>query len=219
MNQSHSAKLLGMTFESSQKWVEHIYGTGGLIPSLNQRLFFIRRLKNSIGPTALLKIAHGLFLSKLRYGLQLLGQVRWNSQDPLNKDLDAIQKCQNKLLRSLIGSNMSDHVSIKSMLVKFNILSVNQMNAQIKITEMWKSIHINEYPIKTNQIELQQNSTNTRARSSFLLQENKVSYKSEKTFLNDAIHIWNKCPGAIKECTTLRMAKNAIKAFVFSLPI
>ena len=35
VNQSHSAKLLVMTFESSQKWVEHIYGTGGLIPSLN----------------------------------------------------------------------------------------------------------------------------------------------------------------------------------------
>ena len=68
-------------------------------------IILIRRLKNSIGPSALLKIAHGLFLSKLRYGLQLLGQVRWNSQDPLNKDLDAIQKCQNKLLRSLNGSS------------------------------------------------------------------------------------------------------------------
>ena len=41
--QVNSAKLLGMTFESNQKWIDHIYGTGGLLPSLNQRLFFIRR--------------------------------------------------------------------------------------------------------------------------------------------------------------------------------
>ena len=41
VNQSSYAKLLGMTFEESQKWKEDIYGKGGLIASLNQRLFHI----------------------------------------------------------------------------------------------------------------------------------------------------------------------------------
>ena len=144
-----------MTFESSLKWSEHIYGTGGLISSLNQRLFFIRRLKNTIGQTALLKISHGLFLSKLRYGLQLLGCVRWSDSDPSNKELEDIQKCQNKLLRALNGSRISDQISNKSMLVKFKILSVNQMNAQIKLSEMWKSINIENYPLKTELLEMQ----------------------------------------------------------------
>ena len=90
-----------MTFESNQKRSEHVHGTGGLLSSLNQRLFFIRRLKNSIGHTDLLKISHGLFISKLRYGLQLLGCVRWKDLDPTNKDLEALQKSQNKLLRAL----------------------------------------------------------------------------------------------------------------------
>ena len=35
ITQVQSAKLLGMTFESNQKWAEHIYGTGGIVPSLS----------------------------------------------------------------------------------------------------------------------------------------------------------------------------------------
>ena len=91
--QEKSAKLLGMTFESNQKWTEHIYGSGGLLSSLNQRLFFIRRLKNHVGLQALLKISDSLFTSKIRYGLQLLGSVRWLDSDPTNQDLQALQKC------------------------------------------------------------------------------------------------------------------------------
>ena len=196
--QVNSAKLLGMTFESSLKWSEHIYGTGGLISSLNQRLFFIRRLKNTIGQTALLKISHGLFLSKLRYGLQLLGCVRWSDSDPSNKELEDIQKCQNKLLRALNGSRISDQISNKSMLVKFKILSVNQMNAQIKLSEMWKSINIENYPLKTELLETQVDGMNTRSRNAGFLKEAKVTYRSQKTFSNDAIHIWNRAPVAVK---------------------
>ena len=77
-----SAKLLGMTRENSLKWSEHIYGTGGLLASLNQTLFYIRRLKNSIGEKALLKISYGLFISKIRYGLHLLGKVRMSKSEP-----------------------------------------------------------------------------------------------------------------------------------------
>ena len=106
--QEKSAKLLGVTFEWNQKWSEHIYGSGGLLSSLNQRLFFIRRLKNHVGLPTLLKISDSLFTSKIRYGLQLLGSVRWLESDPINQDFQAIQKCQNKLLRVLNGTKFSD---------------------------------------------------------------------------------------------------------------
>ena len=64
VRQEKSAKLLGITFEGNQKWSDHIFGTGGILANLNQRLFFIRRLKNHIGPKALLKISDSLFTSK-----------------------------------------------------------------------------------------------------------------------------------------------------------
>ena len=208
-----------MTFERSQKWTEHIYGTGGLISSLNQRLFFIWRLKNSIGHAALLKISHGLFLSKLRYGLQLLGCVRWKESDPLNKELEDLQKCQNKLLRARNGSRISDQISNSSMLVKFKIFSVNQMNVQIKLTEMWKSINMVNYPIKTELPVDYTEGANTRSRNMGLLKEEKVTVKRQRTYTNDAIHIWNQAPNSIKDCGSIYSAKKAIKAFVALLPI
>ena len=84
------------------------------------------------------------------------------------------------------------------MLTKFNILSVNQMNAQIKLTEMWKSINIKKYPIKTVLLNSQVDGMNTRSRNVGLLKEEKTTYRSQKTFTNDAIHIWNKIPVTIK---------------------
>ena len=96
--------------------------------------------------------------------------------------LEAVQKCQSKLLRALNGSRVSDQISTKSLLLKFNILSVNQMNAQIKLSEMWKSVNIANYPIKTVKVESQAEGINTRAKFSGLLKELKVTNKNEKTF-------------------------------------
>ena len=155
----------------TENWFEHIYGTSGLVASLNQRLFFIRRLKNAIGQKALLKVSDGLSTSKIRYSLQLLGCVRWADSDPSNQDLEAIQKRQNKLLRALNCSLISDKISTKSMLAKFNMLSVSQMNAQTKLNEMWKSVHFSNYPAKTQFLLRHDEAVNTRSISAGLLKE------------------------------------------------
>ena len=106
------------------------------------------------------------------------------------------------------------------MLVKFKMLSVNQMMAQIKLIEMWKTSHFANYPIQTEQLSPQEDVMNTRARTNgLLLKESKVSNLSQRTFLNDAIHIWNQAPIAIRECASLYCAKKAIKTFVAKLPI
>ena len=51
------------------------------------------------------------------------------------------------------------------------------------------------------------------------LKEGKLTNASQKTLLNDAMHIWNKTPISIKQCVSLYAAKKAIKAFVSALPI
>ena len=164
-------------------------------------------LKNVISQKALQKISDGLFISKLRYGLQLLGSVSWSSTDPSNQDMEAIQKCQNKFLRALNGTRVSEKISTKSLLKKFNMLSVNQINAQINLSEMWKSVPIKNYPIKTDIIHRNDDVKKTRAAASGLLCESKVSNMSQKIFLNDAIHIWDMAPTNIKTCASLISAK------------
>ena len=63
-------------------------------------------------------------------------------------------------------------------------------------------------PIQTEQLSPQEDVMNTRARTNgLLLKESKVSNLSQRTFLNDAIHIWNQAPIAIRECASLYCAK------------
>ena len=43
---------------------------------------------------------------------------------------------------------VADKVSTKSMLEKHNLLSINQLNAQIKLTEIWKAVKDEDHPFK-----------------------------------------------------------------------
>ena len=99
-----------------------------------------------------------------------------------------------------------------------NFLSVNQMNAQIKLNEMWKSVHVPMYPTKTSTIARSED-VSTRAVPAGILKENKTTNTSQRTFLKDAVHIWNKAPKHIIQCDSLAGAKRAVKRFVKSLPI
>ena len=64
------------------------------------------------------------------------------------KELKKLQIAQNNMLRTLENVRIKDRVSIKSLLKKNKMLSVNQTNAQIKLLEMWKSVHHPNYPNK-----------------------------------------------------------------------
>ena len=74
--QEKTGKLLGITFDEKQSWKSHIYGKGVLIAALNMRLFAIRRLQNHLSKKALFKVVDGIFTSKIRYGIQLFGNVQ-----------------------------------------------------------------------------------------------------------------------------------------------
>ena len=81
----------------------------------------LRRLKNFVNKEALKKIADSIFTSKVRYGLQLLGKIRWSDQDSKQGDLQEIQALHNKMLRLLNGSTIDDKVSTKSLLANLNL--------------------------------------------------------------------------------------------------
>ena len=83
----------------------------------------------------------------MRYGLQLLGKVRINEEDPTNGLLAKLQITQNRMARFLNKSTISDKISNKEIFLKNNLLSVNQLNCQIKLTEVWKSVNNQNYPL------------------------------------------------------------------------
>ena len=50
--------------------------------------------------------------------------------------MDDIQMVQNKLVRWPNGVNLTDRKRTSDLLKKLNMLSVNQINAQVKLLEM-----------------------------------------------------------------------------------
>ena len=119
-----------------QDWNEQILGVGGVISSLNQRFFLLKRLKNKLSNKQLCKTADSIFTSKIRYSVQLYGKVRMSKGDLENGLIEDIQVIQNKLARWLNGVSIKDKKRTRDLLNNLNMLSVNQINAQIKLTEM-----------------------------------------------------------------------------------
>ena len=131
----------------------------------------------------------------------------------------AIQLVQNKLLRLLNGTKIKDKISTKSLLLKFDMTSVNQLNAQVKLLEIWKALNLADYPLKINQQAVPEIGTTTRASHKGRPIEKGTSNLAKKASTNDAIRIWNQSPVSITESKSLYQAKNAIKAYVRTLPV
>ena len=130
-----------------------------------------------------------------------------------------LQMSQNKMLRLLNGSRISDKISTSSLLTKFNMLSVNQINAQMKLSEMWKAVNDEDHPFNIVKRESGPNIRAMRSITNEVLPTQNFSELSKQTFINDGIKAWNVAPLKIKSCSSYAPAKTEIKNFVKFIPI
>ena len=215
----NSVKLLGITLDSNQKWKTQISGEGGVISSLNSRLYLLRRLGRAISSDRLRRIADSLYTSKIRYGLQLYGKVRLSENDATESLLDSLQVSQNKFARFIHGSTLLDKINTRTIFNETKLLSVNQIMAQIKLAEVWKSLNLADYPIQWKcRTEVMKKAGLKTSNKPDLISSGKTNMQ-DSTFINDAARLWNVAPAAIKNCKTLFAAKKQIKIFVRTLPI
>jgi len=91
-----------------------------------------------------------------------------------------VQRAQNKMLRVLDGARIVDQKSTKIMLEEQNMLSVNQMAAQIKLTEMWKASNDPQYPIKMKTLENREEGMGARSGTRGDLTERGGSARAKK---------------------------------------
>ena len=129
--------------------------------------------------------------------------------EPKSECMKALQLTQNRLLRALNNSRVKDKISTSSLLEKFDILSVNQLAAQIKFLEVWKSVHVEGYSIELEPYNKERTLNNHELRA----QKNRVFNDSARlkiasqSFSIDAARLWNLGPASITEATTINMAK------------
>ena len=71
------------------------------------------------------------------------------------------------------------------MLEKHNFLAVNQINAQIKITEMWKAVMDEDHPFKLKNVNDEDNKRPTKANAKGNIKLHRPTSLTERSFIND----------------------------------
>ena len=144
MERSNDTKLLGITIDDKHNWKEHFTGTNGLINSLNKRTFSIRRIRNQIPKKEVIKVVQNIWMSKLRYSLQLCNQVRTKPEDPTNQNMKSAQVAQNKMPRMLDCVSLKDHIIVS---IEFSPLSSIDTN-KLLVRKFYFLSHINNKNFK-----------------------------------------------------------------------
>ena len=98
---------------------------------------------------------------------------------------------------------------------------VNQLAAEIKLTETWKSINIEGCPIKLEPYKTNKTGTEyeLRPQTNRVFKDDARLLVSQSSFNIDAAKVWNKAPEEVKKAVTLAEAKRKIKSFCKSLLI
>jgi hypothetical protein len=218
IQRSYSTKLLGVMIDENQDWRVQLKT---VTTSLNHRLFLIRRIQNLLPQEKIMCVVHSLWMSKLRYGLQLYSKVVLKDDERKSSIMKALQLTQNRMLRGLNRTRVSDRISVKSMLEKYGLLSVNQLSVQIKLIEVWKSINVQEsaitlepYNSHTSELRLA-----LRDRPNRIFKETSKYGVSQSSFHMDAARIWNSAPSAVTNAKTLVELKRITTVYARTLPI
>ena len=119
------------------------------------------------------------------------------------------------MLRTLENVRIKDKISIKTLLEKNQLLSVNQTAAQIKLTEMWKCKNVETYPLKPPTAQPILNGITTRSATS----EKFLINNTPNSFIGDATRLWNQAPESITKATNIKAVKFSVKQYCASLPI
>ena len=164
------------------------------------------------------KIADSLYMSKIRYGVQLYGNVRIKEDDVEQKLMGSIQVAQNKLARFLNGNSLLDKIPSSLIYKELKMQSVNQINAQIKLLDVWKSLKSDSHPTKWARRNDSNPELRTRSADVNQLIEAYGGKILTSTFVSDAAKLWNKAPDSIKQCESLNAVKKQIKMYTETLP-
>ena len=128
--------------------------------------------------------------------MKICVKARLEVKDMSNQYIKMTKVAQNKALRVLARSRIIDRRSIKEMLDKFNMLSVNQTMAQVKITKAWKANKDKDYPVKMKQ-ERNYNNGERRVVRPGKRREMKEGGKNKiavESFTRDVGRLWNRAP-------------------------
>ena len=106
------------------------------------------------------------------------------------------------------------------MLEKLDWLSLNQLSAEARLIQAWKTANVEDYCLKDTLTARRKGAYQTRGNKLALFEpgeENRIT--SAGSFVNQTARLWNQAPTSVKSANTLTQAKTQIRSYVKTLPI
>ena len=159
-------------------------------------------------------------MSVLRYGLPAHCPLRLKEEDPSHSSIDRIKVVFNDCLRLLTNRKREDRGRIEDMLEELGWLSINQLNAETRLLEAWKSIHTEGYYMSDLlQVKPKNQHMGMRANDETLLEQGPIHKFANGSFIQRTAQIWNAAHRGVKEASSIYTAKRTIRQFVKTLPL
>lgn len=211
-------KLLGLTVSDDLSWALHV---SELAKTIGQRVFIIRRLKETLPVTHLIKVGEALINSKIRYGIAVYGSIQLTEEEPKTWPMKRLQVLQNNLMRIVLGKKKSDCVSVRFLLQQTGYLSINQLSTYHTLQEMFCILNTNSVPsIKEEFIKVDNVVHNTRLGEKDLLKLPMAKKKRNGGFIHKGVKIWNALPLVIRQAPSKNRFSEEVKSWITSnIPI
>ena len=135
--------------------------------------------------------------------------------------MKSLQIARNKLMQILIKVSYKDRTSTEELLSRTGLLSINQLAASIKFSEVQKSEKIDNYPVQLepNNAGHSNNERSFRPTTNRKWNQDYKTMAAKESFSRNATKIWNAAPTCIKAAKNLRAAKKEIIKHCKMLPV
>ena len=212
---TRSEKLLGLTINSDLNWSSHV---DKLCSNLKQRLGLLRRIKHKINSQKLQIVAEAIFQSKIRYGISVYTNPKFefnHLEQPMDSNIARLQVIQNDMLRLLVGKKRSSHTNMEKLRKELKMFSVNQLSCYHTAIEMFNIVHNKSSPSLYEEMKMVPRGYSLRG-----LEDGKVvvpekGKKSCSGFHYTGPKLWNFLPSHIRKTTIKNIFKEKVKDFIW----
>ena len=106
-------------------------------------------------------------------------------------------------------------ITTASLLKKYKLPSENQLAAEIKLTEAWKSTQVEFYPVQLETFNSGREETGRTVRPGTrkIWNDEAKSTAAKISFSRDTAKLWNNAPPEIRNASKISSAKREIRKF------
>ena len=201
IEESDSAKMLGICIQSSLSWEKH---TLQVISKMNHGLALMRQLRGTLTKDQMKQIGDGLVMSHARYGIAvyLSDQACINQDSQHHKNITQIQTKQNDLMRMIVNKTRGDRYSREQLLKDCNMKSINHILCESILCELWGAFSNNRETI-TNEFQ-----SNISSRNGPTLR----TVTDQQAFASIAAQLWNRTSSSLRQLNiTNNQARSEIR--------